>query len=53
MRADSFRRALTIGLGAQLLAGPVLLAQSASTAPAADTGKMEKRVVVGSNIPTA
>ena len=52
-RADSFRRALTIGLGAQLLAGPVLLAQSASTAPAADTAKMEKRVVVGSNIPTA
>ncbi len=49
MRADSFRRALTIGLGAQLLAGPVLLAQSAST----DAAKMEKRVVVGSNIPTA
>ena len=53
MRADSFRRVLTIGLGAQLLAGPVLLAQSASSAPAADASKMEKRVVVGSNIPTA
>ena len=49
-RVELFRRALVVGLGAQLISMPVLLAQDAGTnAPV----KMEKRVIIGSNIPTA
>lgn len=49
-RVDFYRRALLIGLGAQLLAPSVLLAQDSSTnAPT----EMKKTVITGSLIPTA
>jgi iron complex outermembrane receptor protein len=50
-RVDFYRRALLVGLGAQLLApSAILLAEDASTnAPV----EMKKTVIIGSNIPTA
>ena len=47
-RVEMYRRALLIGLGAQLFAVPALMAQSA-TAPT----EMKKQTVTGSLIPTA
>ena len=47
---ELFRRALVVGLGAQLIAAPALFAQATSgTAPT----EMKKQVVTGSLIPTA
>jgi len=52
-RIDTFRRALTIGLGAQLLASPVLLAQDAAQpASSSEPLEMERVVITGSLIPT-
>ena len=50
-RVDFYRRALLVGLGAQLLApAAILLAEDASTnAPM----EMKKTIIIGSNIPTA
>ncbi len=48
-RVELFRRALVIGLGAQLITVPALLAQNSASAPA----EMKKQVVTGSLIPTA
>ena len=53
-RIDTFRRALTIGLGAQLLAAPVLLAQDAAQpASTSEPLELERVVITGSLIPTA
>jgi iron complex outermembrane recepter protein len=51
-RIESLRRALTLGLGAQLLVAPALWAQDAGSTNA-PTQRMEKVIVVGSLIPTA
>ncbi|HAB17177.1 MAG TPA: TonB-dependent receptor plug domain-containing protein [Verrucomicrobiota bacterium] len=53
-RIESFRRALTVGLGAQLLAAPVLMAQDAAQpASSSEPLEMERVVITGSLIPTA
>src|SRR5262245_4568336 len=53
-RIESFRRALTVGLGAQLLAAPILLAQDAAQpASSSEPLEMERIVITGSLIPTA
>ncbi|MBN9690351.1 MAG: TonB-dependent receptor plug domain-containing protein [Verrucomicrobia bacterium] len=53
-RIDTFRRALTIGLGAQLLAAPALLGQDAAQpASSSEPLELERVVITGSLIPTA
>lgn len=52
-RIDMFRRALTVGLGAQLLAAPALLAQNAAPSSSSSPSELERVVITGSLIPTA
>ena len=49
-RVELYRRALVVGLGAQLITMPALFAQAT---PGAAPTEMKKQVVTGSNIPTA
>ncbi len=53
-RIDSFCRALTVGLGAQLLVAPALWAQNAAQpASSSEPLEMERVLITGSLIPTA